>query len=75
MAIYEYTCQECHHHFSVRRSMAEADAPIVCPKCGGLHTQRGLSLCAATSQGKSGSSTGGSSCSSCGGGSCSSCGR
>ncbi len=79
MPIYEYSCPECSHKFSARRSMDDADQPIACPTCGGAHARRGLSLFAAVStgstsySGSSGSSGGG--CGSCSGGSCGSCGH
>jgi putative FmdB family regulatory protein len=31
MAMYEYRCRTCDSRFEVRRPMAEADAPTVCP--------------------------------------------
>ncbi|MBN2005097.1 MAG: zinc ribbon domain-containing protein [Anaerolineae bacterium] len=77
MAIYEYSCQKCGHHFQERRAMKDADAPIECPKCGNKDTKRALSLFfAAGGEGAlKGAGGGGGSCSSCGGGSCSSCGH
>jgi putative FmdB family regulatory protein len=78
MPIYEYSCPECTHEFSARRSMSDADAPIACPQCGGEGPRRGLSLFAtvgaAASRGShSGTTSGG--CGSCAGGSCGSCGH
>jgi putative FmdB family regulatory protein len=82
MPIYEYSCPECTHEFSARRSMSDADAPIACPQCGGEGPRRGLSLFAtvgaASSRGSSrgshsGTKSGG--CGSCAGGSCGSCGH
>ncbi|MFP4346123.1 MAG: FmdB family zinc ribbon protein [Anaerolineales bacterium] len=78
MPIYEYSCPECTHEFSARRSMSDADAPIACPQCGREGPRRGLSLFATvgatTSRGRSGGTTSGG-CGSCAGGSCSSCGH
>lgn len=81
MPIYEYICQDCQHRFDARRSMADADMPIACPKCGGMHAKRGLSrfmvMGSSSAAGSSEFSAGGSSggCSGCSGGSCSSCGH
>ncbi|NMC02884.1 MAG: zinc ribbon domain-containing protein [Chloroflexi bacterium] len=80
MPIYEYICQDCQYRFDARRSMADADRPIACPKCGGTHARRGLSRFMVIGGGAAGSSefsAGGSGggCSGCSGGSCSSCGH
>jgi putative FmdB family regulatory protein len=77
MPIYEYTCKDCTHTFSKRRSMSDADAPIDCPICGSDQTNRGLSLFATVgaSSSRTRTTAGGGGCSSCSGGSCSSCGH
>ena len=46
--------------------MAQADAPIACPKCGGQNARRAISLFSAISGGKVIAGSGaGSSCGSC----------
>lgn len=81
MPIYEYTCQDCQKHFDARRTMADADMPIACPKCGGMHAKRGLSRFMVMGSSKSSGSDfsagggGGGGCSGCSGGSCGSCGH
>ncbi|MGC8837370.1 MAG: FmdB family zinc ribbon protein [Anaerolineae bacterium] len=78
MPIYEYRCDQCGAEFQELRPMAQADAPIRCPKCGGEETHRKLSLFAACSRSSSGEtvSVGGSSgCSTCKATSCAGCSR
>ncbi len=79
MPIYEYKCQDCQHHFDARRSMADADMPITCPRCGGMQARRGLSrfmvMGGSASSGSDSGASGGGGCSGCSGGSCSSCGH
>lgn len=78
MPIYEYTCQDCQFRFDARRSIADADMPIACPKCGGMYPRRALSRFMVMGGGKSGgtdSSASGGGCSGCSGGSCGSCGH
>lgn len=75
MPIYEYTCQDCQAHFDARRSMADADMPIACPKCGSSHTRRGLSRFMVMGSSSDFNAGGSSGCSGCSGGSCSSCGH
>lgn len=76
MPIYEYTCQDCAHIFSKRRSMSDADAPIACPECGRDNAKRALSLFATTGASRdSGAANMGSACSSCSATSCSTCGH
>lgn len=78
MAIYEYECQDCGTAFEARRPMKDADAPIACPGCGSLESQRGLSLFFSprSGGGSGGSRTSSSSgCGSCSGHSCASCGH
>ena len=44
MPLYEYKCLDCETGFDALRAMADADAPIACPKCGGEDTCRMISL-------------------------------
>lgn len=74
MPIYEYLCQDCRTRFEVLRPMKDADAPIECQRCGGVHTRRCLALFNASSSGRVLAGSGGG-CSGCSGGSCSSCGN
>jgi len=79
MPLYEYRCADCHALFEKLRPMSQADAPIVCAKCGSCATVRAISLFSAISKGRDGGSkrvsgTGGG-CGSCGGGSCATCGH
>ena len=74
MPLYEYKCLDCETGFDALRAMADADAPIACPKCGGEDTCRMISLFSAIgSQGviagagsSCGSCTPSSSCATCG---------
>lgn len=64
MPLYEYKCSDCETRFDALRSMADADAPIACPKCTSGNTRRAISLFAAI--GSEGIIAGaGSSCGSC----------
>jgi putative FmdB family regulatory protein len=72
MPIYEYYCQDCGKKFEVMRAFKDADSPVPCDGCQGLHTARMLSVFNAQSGGKI-VAGGNSSCSSCSGGSCSTC--
>ncbi len=74
MPIYEYICKDCGAKFEAIRSMKDADAPIICKKCLSTQTQRAISMCYASSEGRSLTSSSGG-CSGCSGGSCSSCGH
>lgn len=65
MPVYEYQCESCEHVTETLRSMADADAPIVCEQCGGEKTHRMHSVFAA---GKS--SPGTPAMGDCGGGMC-----
>jgi len=40
MPIYEYECPSCGERFELRRSMADSDSEISCPKCGAEHPRR-----------------------------------
>jgi putative FmdB family regulatory protein len=62
--VYEYRCGDCDATFDVRRTFAEADAPVACPD-GHLRVKRLLSVFAATS-GLPETAGGGGGC--CGGG-------
>jgi putative FmdB family regulatory protein len=44
MPLYEYICPECKDTFEALRPAPEADAPVACPTCRQLSTQRILSL-------------------------------
>jgi putative FmdB family regulatory protein len=44
MPLYEYYCPECKDTFEALRSTPEADAPVACPSCRQVSTQRILSL-------------------------------
>ncbi len=44
MPLYEYYCPECKDTFEALRSTPEADAPVACPSCHQVSTQRILSL-------------------------------
>lgn len=44
MPIYEYECIKCSEKFELRRSMADSDSEIKCPKCGDEHTQKVFSV-------------------------------
>ncbi|MGQ9584848.1 MAG: FmdB family zinc ribbon protein [Anaerolineae bacterium] len=74
--MYEYRCAQCGAHFQELRSMAQADAPITCPACGGGDTHRLISLFAAHRRAASGepvSVAGGTGCSGCSASSCAGC--
>jgi putative FmdB family regulatory protein len=73
MPIYEYACKSCGHHFEALRSMKDADAPISCRKCESNHTQRGISIFYAQSDGGSITRQSGGGCAGCSSGSCASC--
>lgn len=47
MPIYEYTCEKCGATTEALRKMNEADAPIVCEKCGSENMHRAHSVFAA----------------------------
>lgn len=74
MPLYEYKCFDCETCFDALRGMANADAPIACPKCGGENTHRLISLFSAV--GSEGVIAGaGASCGSCSpSSSCATCG-
>lgn len=44
MPLYEYKCLDCETRFDALRAMADADAPIACPKCGSESPRRMISL-------------------------------
>jgi len=44
MPLYEYECPDCQTCFDVLRAMADADAPIACPKCDSVSPRRKISL-------------------------------
>lgn len=78
MPLYEYLCAACDKRFEALRPMSQAAAPIACPRCAALTTQRAISVCAAISKEGGAShmlagSSGG--CGSCGGGNCAACGK
>jgi putative FmdB family regulatory protein len=43
MPIYEYECRKCGQRFELRRSIADNDNSIRCPKCGVEKPQRVIS--------------------------------
>ncbi|MDX1682227.1 MAG: zinc ribbon domain-containing protein [Phycisphaeraceae bacterium] len=47
MPLYEYRCDHCQHLTEALRSMAAADDPLACEKCGRKETRRALSVFAA----------------------------
>jgi putative FmdB family regulatory protein len=65
MPLYEYTCSDCASRFEALRSMSDADAPIICPDCGGQRAERAISLFAAVSSSGKVIAGVGSSCGSC----------
>lgn len=46
MPIYEYRCASCSGTLSALRAVAEHDAPIACPECGGAETRLMISCVA-----------------------------
>ena len=44
MPVYEYQCQKCGEGFERRRSMADRDEEIKCPKCRTKHPRRVFSI-------------------------------
>lgn len=52
MPIYEYACDDCHTEFEVLVRGGETPA---CPKCGGAHLEKQLSVPAAHTSGARGS--------------------
>jgi len=46
MPMYEYRCAECGVLYEQLRRMSEADAELVCPRCGSRQVQRQISACA-----------------------------
>lgn len=73
MPIYEYVCTDCGTRFDALRPIREADSPIPCKQCAGLHTTRKLSVFFAQSGGRTVAGGNGDGCAGCSGGSCSSC--
>jgi len=75
MPLYEYSCQDCGHHFDLLRCMQEADVSPRCDHCQGSNTKRQLSTFFAHTAGggetHSAAASGG--CGGCSGGSCGSC--
>jgi putative FmdB family regulatory protein len=51
MPIYEYECGSCGEKFELRRSMADNDSDVKCPKCGVEKPRRVLSMFGTTSSG------------------------
>ena len=78
MPIYEYYCPDCDLRFEARRSMAEADHPLLCAHCQRTQAQRVVSSFAAHASGggsvSSAPSSSGSACGSCSTKHCSACG-
>ena len=44
MPIYEYECGKCGEKFELRRSIADSDSEVKCPKCGAENPQRVFSV-------------------------------
>ena len=44
MPIYEYECRKCGEKFELRRSIAENDSKVECPKCGTEDPRRVFSV-------------------------------
>jgi putative FmdB family regulatory protein len=53
MPIYEYECVNCGERFELRRSIADSDKEIKCPKCGKEYPKRVVSMFGTTSSGAS----------------------
>ena len=53
MPIYEYECIKCGEKFELRRSMADSDSEIKCPRCGEASPRRVLSVFGTASPGNS----------------------
>ena len=49
MPIYEYECNKCEEKFELRRSIADSDSEVECPKCGAENPQRVFSVFAVSS--------------------------
>ena len=44
MPLYEYECKSCKERFELRRSIADRDDELVCPKCGAKNPRRLFSV-------------------------------
>jgi putative FmdB family regulatory protein len=44
MPIYEYECTNCGERFELRRSIADSDKEVKCPKCDKKSPKRVVSL-------------------------------
>jgi len=44
MPIYEYECIKCEGKFELRRSVADSDSEVECPKCGAENPRRVFSV-------------------------------
>ncbi|MFC1933708.1 zinc ribbon domain-containing protein [Chloroflexota bacterium] len=44
MPIYEYECEKCGERFELRRSIADKDSDISCPKCEAKEPRRVFSV-------------------------------
>jgi len=44
MPIYEYECTKCGERFELRRSVADSDSEVKCPKCGAEEPRRVFSV-------------------------------
>ena len=49
MPIYEYECRKCEEKFELRRTIADSDSEVKCPKCGAENPQRVFSVFAVSS--------------------------
>ncbi len=76
MPLYEYRCQECGNPFSERRTIAQRDEGVTCPRCSATRVARLVSTFAAFARndGASVRSLGAGTCSGCAQTSCQTCG-
>ncbi len=77
MPLYEYFCADCHTKTEALRPISKSDDPHQCRQCKSMHTSRAISVVAAVSRDRDGSSTSvagtGGGCASCAGGNCTTC--
>jgi len=63
MPIFEYVCQECHHHFE---ALVYGKEKAECPKCHATKLETQLSVFAVSTKGASTSTAPRSACGACG---------
>jgi len=51
LPIYEHECPNCGERFELRRSIADSDSEVRCPKCGTQNPRRVFSVFATGSLG------------------------